>query len=109
AKQERSTYGTDHARAGRLVGERLGLPPVYLDLIASHHDAQGIDPPTAATSTGQDAAVVDRRHIHIASYVVSFLPHDIRCWSPDDAAHLTRLLSEQFPGTWPNAAAFFGE
>lgn len=93
-REEAACFGLNHAQAGELVGQKLGVPEDYLRIIASHHDAERLDAGGVAGPTIR------------ATRIAALLPHDLRCWKPADVGALNELMREDPSGRWPEAEAF---
>ncbi|GAF75984.1 unnamed protein product, partial [marine sediment metagenome] len=91
-RYEYAHFGLDHVAAGRLLGQKLGLPRIYLDVSRFHHDEREL------TCAVNDHQIV--RALHVAA----LLPHDIRSWKPEDILYLTFALKELFAGRWTGAS-----
>ncbi|MEW6197981.1 MAG: HDOD domain-containing protein [Planctomycetota bacterium] len=94
---ETERFGLDHADAGRLIGERLGLPEPYLSAIGFHHHR-----PRLNAAAGDEAVAT-------AGHLAALLPHDIRGWHADAMIPVDELLRRELSAWWPGAAAFVAE
>jgi len=93
--QEREIFGMDHAVVGRLVGEKLHLPPVYLDAIDIHHRR-----PTHFDLSTDNA-------ISLACFAASLFPHALPWrttssvnWMPTEVSRLRHLLERMDRPEW---------
>ncbi len=77
---------------GWLLGQKLGLPRIYLNATRFHHDEREL------------ASAVNDSHTARALHVASFLPHDVRSWNPEDILYLSFALKDLFPSRWPGAS-----
>ncbi len=91
-RYEYAHFGLDHAAAGRLLGKKLGLPSIYLDVSGFHHDELEL---TCAVNDNQIVRVL---------HVASLLPHDVRSWKPEDILYLNFALNDRFSGRWASAS-----
>lgn len=119
---ERKMFGLDHARVGRLVGERMGLPPWLLTVIELHHAQDWIRPagsrqppapvfpdagtPPASPAADIAAAAAERGPQAVIGAAVSLMPHDVRTCSSRDASLIDQLLAAGVAGPWTGVAHF---
>lgn len=84
-RAERETFRLDHAEFGRIIGQRLELPTLYLDSIAFHHQHETL------REFMPDAALADA--IHLAS----LLPHTLDSTNAEDAETINAFLASRLP------------
>ena len=93
-RYEYARFGLNHAVVGRRLAHKLELPRLYADATEFHHDEHGL------------RSVVSNDDIFRALHTVSFLPHDVRSWKPEDILHFSFALRDLFPARWASASAF---
>jgi len=91
---EKARFGLDHAEAGNLIAERLGLPEPYPSAIRLHH------------RRGELRMALPDADLSSAVYVAALLPHDIRAWDADSMLPLDELLRREFSARWSDVAGF---
>ncbi len=91
-RYEFAHFDLDHVTVGWLLGQKLGLPRIYLNATRFHHDEQKL------------ASAVNDSHTARALHVASFVPHDIRSWNPEDILYLSCALNALFPSRWPSSS-----
>lgn len=79
-RNERGLFGFDHTELGRLIAQRLNLPDVLIDAIASHHDADRL------------RKSLDHSPLADSLQLASLLPHGLDAWSSADAEQAVSLL-----------------
>ena len=85
---ERDHFGLDHAQAGLVCAERLGLPAWRWTPIARHH--------------GQNEC--DSDPLAAAIQTVALMPHDLRWWPASQHAAWRERLARHHPA-WPSPDA----
>jgi len=81
---ERSLFHLDHSEIGRILGQKLELPDLFVDIVAFHHSKERLE------------EFVDNEVVAEAAYVSSLFPHIYNKWSQSDAQELHNFLEERF-------------
>ncbi|GAG26720.1 unnamed protein product, partial [marine sediment metagenome] len=86
-RAERAVFRMDHTEVGRLLARKLGLPELFADIVAFHHNYAAL------------AEFIEDGGLRDGVYAASLLPHALNHWNHQDAEELGRFLQEH---TQPN-------
>jgi diguanylate cyclase (GGDEF)-like protein len=84
-QRERELFNLDHAEAGRILAQKLGLPELFVDAVAFHHQRSRLK------------ELTDRTILADAAHVASLLPHALNAWNQQDAEELRMFLAQAKP------------
>jgi two-component system, cell cycle response regulator len=77
---ERDLLGLDHTEVGRILAQKLGLPEVFVDTVAFHHNCGRLNELLQHKVTAQ------------AVHVSALFPHILDAWNQGDADELCREI-----------------
>ncbi len=92
-RKEREAFRMDHTELGRILAQKLGLPPLFADVIGFHHKPSGL-----TECLGSEA-------IRNAVGSAALLPHVLTTWNRRDAETLASAF--ETTGTAPDGAPAF--
>jgi diguanylate cyclase (GGDEF)-like protein len=77
---ERSLFHLDHSEIGRILGQKLELPDLFVDIVAFHHSRERLE------------EFVENEIVAEAAYVAALFPHVYNTWNQSDAQELRSFL-----------------